>query len=67
MSASALALVYLYARVRAFQAADFSAAYPVARGTAPALTALLAIALLGETPSRSNWPGSRRFRAACWR
>ncbi|MDO9489783.1 MAG: DMT family transporter [Sphingomonadaceae bacterium] len=47
---AAIHLVYLYALVRAFQAADFSAAYPVARGTAPALTALLAIALLGETP-----------------
>ena len=31
-------LVYLYALVRAFEVGDFSAAYPVARGTAPLLT-----------------------------
>lgn len=41
-------LVYLYALVRAFEAGDFSAAYPVARGIAPFGTALVAIGLLGD-------------------
>jgi drug/metabolite transporter (DMT)-like permease len=40
--------VYLYALIRAYQVADFSAAYPVLRGTAPLLTAIVTIGLLGE-------------------
>lgn len=50
LASAAIHLVYLYALIRAFEAADFSAAYPIARGTAPALTALLAVTLLGEAP-----------------
>lgn len=50
LASAAIHLVYLYALIRAFEAADFSAAYPIARGSAPALTALLAITLLGEEP-----------------
>jgi drug/metabolite transporter (DMT)-like permease len=51
LGSAAIHLVYLYALVRAFQVADFSAAYPIARGTAPALTALLAVALMDEVPA----------------
>jgi drug/metabolite transporter (DMT)-like permease len=40
--------IYLYALIRAYQVADFSAAYPVLRGTAPLLTAIATIGLLGE-------------------
>ena len=47
-ASAAIHLVYLYALVRAFESADFSAAYPVARGTAPALTAAITVGLLGE-------------------
>lgn len=50
-------LVYLYALVRSFQIADFSAAYPIARGTAPALTALLAISLMDEVPTPTEVAG----------
>jgi drug/metabolite transporter (DMT)-like permease len=50
-------LVYLYALVRAFEAGDFSAAYPVARGTAPLLTAVVAIGLVGETAGRYEIAG----------
>jgi drug/metabolite transporter (DMT)-like permease len=39
---------YLYALVRALEASDFSAAYPILRGTAPLVTAAVAIGLLGE-------------------
>ncbi len=51
IGSAAIHLVYLYALVSAFQVADFSAAYPIARGTAPALTALLAVALMDEMPA----------------
>jgi drug/metabolite transporter (DMT)-like permease len=47
----AIHLVYLYALVRAFEVGDLSAAYPVARGTAPLLTAVVVIGALGE-PAR---------------
>lgn len=40
--------LYLYALIRAFLVADFSAAYPVLRGTAPLLTAVIMIGALGE-------------------
>ncbi|MCY1059247.1 DMT family transporter [Nannocystis sp. SCPEA4] len=47
----AIHLVYLYALVRAFEVGDFSAAYPVARGTAPLLTALVVLGVFHE-PAR---------------
>ena len=40
--------LYLYALVRTFEASDYSAAYPILRGTAPLVTAALSIGLLGE-------------------
>ena len=46
---SALAhVLYLYAMIRTYAVADFSAAYPAMRGTAPALTAAVTVGLLGE-------------------
>jgi drug/metabolite transporter (DMT)-like permease len=45
---AAIHCLYLYAVVRAFEASDFSAAYPVMRGAAPMLTAALAILIFGE-------------------
>jgi drug/metabolite transporter (DMT)-like permease len=49
LAASALVHgVYLYALVRAFEASDLSAAYPILRGTAPLITAAVALGLLGE-------------------
>lgn len=47
----ALHTVYLVALVRAYETADFSAAYPVLRGTAPLLTAIVSIGILGESAS----------------
>lgn len=46
--------LYLYALVRAFDASDFSAAYPVMRGTAPLLTAAVMIGLVGEPASAAD-------------
>ncbi|WP_308461459.1 DMT family transporter [Sphingomonas citricola] len=41
-------LVYLYALVRAYETADLSAAYPILRGTAPVVTAIVTIVALGD-------------------
>ena len=43
--------VYLLALVNAYRAADFTQAYPIARGTAPVVTALAGAAFLGEVLS----------------
>jgi drug/metabolite transporter (DMT)-like permease len=48
---------YLYALVRAFEASDFSAAYPILRGTAPLVTAALAIGVFGEPASGRELAG----------
>ena len=49
--------VYLYALVRAFETSDFSATYPVMRGTAPLVTAALAMGLFGEPASARELAG----------
>jgi drug/metabolite transporter (DMT)-like permease len=49
--------VYLYALIRAYHVADFSAAYPVLRGTAPAVTALATIGFMREPASLAEIAG----------
>jgi drug/metabolite transporter (DMT)-like permease len=44
-------LVYLIALVRSYQLADLSSVYPVLRGTAPLVTAIITLGLLGEPAS----------------
>jgi len=44
-------LVYLICLVKAFEAADMSVAYPVARGTAPVLAASIAVLVFHEAAS----------------
>ncbi|MGK6354040.1 SMR family transporter [Sphingomonas sp. DT-207] len=56
--------IYLYALVRAFETSDFSAAYPVMRGTAPLVTAALAIGLFGEPASTRELAGIALIGAA---
>ena len=51
-ASAALHALYLYALIRAYQVADFSAAYPVLRGTAPLVTALVTLGLLRQP---ANW------------
>jgi drug/metabolite transporter (DMT)-like permease len=47
--ASALVhLVYLLCLIKAFEGADMSVAYPIMRGSAPALAALVAVGVFGE-------------------
>ena len=48
---TAIHLVYLYAMIRAYAVADFSATYPIMRGSAPLLTAGVSVGLLGEHAS----------------
>jgi len=44
----AVHLVYLICLIKAFEAADMSVSYPIARGVAPALAAVVAVAAFGE-------------------
>lgn len=54
---TAVHCVYLLALVKSYETADFSAAYPVLRGTAPLVTALVTIGLLGERASFAETAG----------
>ncbi|NML07670.1 DMT family transporter [Sphingomonas sp. G-3-2-10] len=56
-ASAAIHCLYLYALVRAFETSDFSAAYPIMRGAAPLLTAILAIGLFGEAASTGELAG----------
>lgn len=49
--------VYLYALVHAYERGDFSAAYPVLRGVAPLVTALVTLALLRERATTGEIAG----------
>jgi drug/metabolite transporter (DMT)-like permease len=55
---------YLYALVRALETSDFSAAYPILRGTAPLVTAALAIGAFGEAASGRELVGIALIGAA---
>lgn len=44
----AVHVVYLTALIRAFERTDMTVAYPIARGVAPALTAVIAVSLFDE-------------------
>lgn len=48
MATALVHALYLYALIRAYQVSDFSAAYPVLRGTAPLVTAGVTLGLLGD-------------------
>jgi len=47
-ASAVLHCLYLYALVRTFETSDYSAAYPILRGTAPLVTAGLSLGVLGE-------------------
>lgn len=47
-ASGAIHLVYLFALIKAFEGADMMVAYPVFRGVAPALAALVAVAVFHE-------------------
>jgi drug/metabolite transporter (DMT)-like permease len=56
--------LYLYALVRTFEASDYSAAYPILRGTAPLVTAALSIGLFAEPASPRELLGIALIGAA---
>ena len=49
--------IYLYSLIRAYQVSDLSASYPVLRGTAPLVTALMTVGILGEHVSTADLVG----------
>ncbi len=53
----AIHLLYYYFMVQAYRAGDLSLAYPLMRGTAPLITALLGAVLLRELPSGVTMAG----------
>jgi drug/metabolite transporter (DMT)-like permease len=55
---------YLYALVRTYRIGDLSAVYPVLRGTAPLITALVTIVLLGESATTGQIAGIALIGAA---
>ena len=52
-----LHLLYAVTLSWGYKVADLSVVYPVARGTGPLLSCLVAIAILGERPSTIGWAG----------
>ncbi len=55
--AALIEVVYLSLLAAAYGRGDFSAVYPLARGSAPLLLAVWAALLLGEQPSTVGWLG----------
>lgn len=55
---------YLYALIRAYRIGDLSAVYPVLRGSAPLLTALVTLGLLGEAATTWQIAGIALIGAA---
>jgi drug/metabolite transporter (DMT)-like permease len=53
----AIHVAYFALLVLAYRGGDLSLVYPIMRGTAPAFTAVLAAALLGEQPPWGGWAG----------
>ena len=65
LAASAIVhILYLYAMIRTYEVADFSAAYPAMRGTAPLLTATLSVGLFHEPLSTAVAVGIALIGAA---
>lgn len=52
--------------VLAYRGGELSLVYPVMRGTAPAITALAALAVLGERPSLGAWAGIMLVSGGVW-
>lgn len=54
---SVLHVVYFVLLQRGYRAGDLSVIYPLARGTGPLLTAIVATAFFGERPDLLGWTG----------
>lgn len=54
---AAVHLAYFSALLSGYAKADLTVVYPLARGSAPLVSALAAVLLLGERPSAAGWAG----------
>ena len=61
-ASAALHVVYFLTLLRGYREADLTVVYPVARGTGPLITVLVAVPLLGERP---GWLGALGVAAVC--
>jgi drug/metabolite transporter (DMT)-like permease len=57
VASGAIHVVYFVTLLRGYRLADLSVVYPLARGTGPLLTAMVATALLGESLGLLGWVG----------
>jgi drug/metabolite transporter (DMT)-like permease len=57
LASVAIHIAYYLALAQAYRFGDLGQVYPIARGTAPLMTAILATLWLGESPGTYGWPG----------
>lgn len=57
LASVAIHILYYLTLARAYRFGDLSQVYPIARGTAPLMTAIVASSWLGESLGRSGWAG----------
>lgn len=57
VASGAIHVVYFVTLLRGYRLADLSVVYPLARGTGPLLTAMVATVLLGESLGLLGWAG----------
>jgi drug/metabolite transporter (DMT)-like permease len=54
---SIIHLIYFQTTIAAYKKGDLTLVYPIARGMAPVMATMLALVLLGESPSTLGWAG----------
>ena len=57
LASVAIHIAYYFLMIRAYRSGDLSLVYPLMRGVAPLITALLGIVWLGESPEMAGWLG----------
>ena len=58
-----MSLIYFAALIESYRTGDLGQVYPIARGTAPLLTAAASTALIGERPGLLGWIGMAALAA----
>ena len=58
-------LVYFAALIEAYRTGDLGQVYPIARGSAPLMTATATTLFVGENLSLIGWAGIVRWSPAC--
>jgi drug/metabolite transporter (DMT)-like permease len=57
LTSAAINCAYFYFLARAYEAGDLSVCYPIARGTAPVVVAIMSVTVIGETPPITAFVG----------